>query len=143
MNDRAIIPPIVGGVAASVTLAVTILFLLQDYQYSYAGSAIGENRPRDLNQNPVYLMYNITTFDGHTIIQLSLHENNAGRDLVKFATFYLTVNETENRGSILSDFFQAENGILVLDLIHRPPRNPSTIQLIAPTQEPLLNPLCS
>ena len=141
MNDRAIIPPIVGGVAASVTLAVTIVFLLQDYQYSYAGSAIGENRLRDLSQNPVYLMYNITTFDGHTIVQLSLHENNTGCDLVKFATFYLTVNETESngRGSIFSDFFQTENGILVLDLIHRPPGNDSPMQIIGANQDPFLN----
>jgi hypothetical protein len=86
-------------------------------------------------------MYNITTLDGHTIVQLSLHENNTGRDLVKFATFYLAVNgaESNGSGSILSDFFEAENGILVLDLIHRAPDDNSTIKIVGANQDKFLN----
>jgi hypothetical protein len=97
--------------------------------------------PRDLNKNPVYLNYNITTSNGHTIAKLFLPENSTG-EIVEYTTFYIAVNNTENtrQQPSFSDFFQIQNGTLILDFVHNTRiSNNSLVQIIGADREQFLN----
>ena len=94
-------------------------------QFASAQYDLSDLKCANLEGRPLYLSYNITnagsqssTDANHTMMALSLRENETGRN-VEVVTFRITINETASETrSLLTDLFNTDNGTLRLDFVH-------------------------
>lgn len=113
--------------AIFVSLLILALPTLQNNWHAYAdsdsdcGGCPMEVQPfngRDFGKNPIYLSYNVSTSNNHTLVKLALHENSTGQ-IIKSVTYFITINNTENANQeIMHDPFHTQDGMLVLDFVH-------------------------
>lgn len=83
----------------------------------------------DLKEDPLELQYNVSTKqasdgDFHTYIKLSTFRIKTG-ELVRFSSYALNITRvgndsaaTDSEQPLVKDYFQGQNGTLVLDLVH-------------------------
>lgn len=98
-----------------VLVALVIVPFAISQQPAFAQISEGPYRCTNLDGRPLYLDYNITqrADSNHTIMELSLHENDTGR-IVSEVSFFVTIRDAENT-TALEALFHADKGMLRLD----------------------------